>query len=105
MKIKRTCLSAACVVALCFMTPLGMDFYNSHSHGINKLAALSALLTTGEYSEPKPVSDAEEIKDEKILPPETEQLAVDRTNILRILESTKTNQKQGSHRVLTEQPS
>lgn len=105
MKIKRTCLSAACVVALCFMTPLGLDFYNSHSHGINKLAALSALLTTGEYSEPKPVSDAEEIIDEKILPPETEQLAVDRTNILRILESTKTNQKQGSHRVLTEQPS
>jgi len=109
MKIKRTCLSAACVVALCFMTPLGLDFYNAHSHGINKLAALSALLTTGEYSEPKPVSDAEEIKeeiiDEKILPPETEQLAVDRTNILRILESTKTNQKQGSHRVLTEQPS
>ena len=109
MKIKRTCLSAACVVALCFMTPLGLDFYNSHSHGINKLAALSALLTTGEYSEPRPVSDAEEIKeeikDEKKLPLETEQLAVDRTNILRILESTKTNQKQGSHRVLTEQPS
>ena len=64
MKIKRTCLSAACVVALCFMTPLGLDFYNAHSHGINKLAALSALLTTGEYSEPRPVSDAEEIKEE-----------------------------------------
>ena len=108
MRIKRTCFSAACVVALCFITPLRMDFYNSHRQGINKLAALSAVLATGEYSKSPTITGDKEDKDsgeDKILPPETEHLAIDSTNILRIMEQNKSPEQPKSHRVLTEQPS
>lgn len=53
MNLKRTCLCAATVVALCFTIPLGMQAYSSHADAINSIAALSANLTVGEYHTPE----------------------------------------------------
>lgn len=50
MYLKRTCLSAACVVALCFMIPLGMEMYASNSTRLNRLAEISANVTVGNYN-------------------------------------------------------
>ncbi len=57
MDLKRTCLCAATVVALCFTIPLGMEIYASHTEHINGIAAFSANLTVGEYDIPVPVRD------------------------------------------------
>ena len=58
MNLKRTCLCAATVVALCFTIPLGMQAYSSHAEAINSIAALSANLTVGEYHTPE-INDAD----------------------------------------------
>lgn len=52
MNLKRTCLCAATVVALCFTIPFGMHTYSLHSDKINSVAAFSANLTVGEYHIP-----------------------------------------------------
>lgn len=53
MELKRTCLSAATIVVLCFTIPLGMQIYTAHSKKINDLAVVCADLTVGEYRAPE----------------------------------------------------
>ena len=49
MYLKRTCLSAACVIALCFTVPLASEVYSSHSRSFDRIAELSASVTFGDY--------------------------------------------------------
>lgn len=50
MQLKRTCVCSACVVAMCFTLPLGMELYSAHSYKLNRIAEISAALTSGEYT-------------------------------------------------------
>ena len=60
MELKRTCLCAATIVALCFTIPLGMQIYTAHSKKINDLAVVCADLTVGEYRVPETTPEVTE---------------------------------------------
>lgn len=60
MELKRTCLCAATIVALCFTIPLGMQIYTAHSKKINDIAAVCADLTVGEYRIPETTPEVTE---------------------------------------------
>ena len=56
MELKRTCLCALTVTALCFTVPLGMQIYSAYSGKINNIAAVCADLTVGQYHIPEMIS-------------------------------------------------
>ena len=60
MELKRTCLCAATIVALCFTIPIGMQIYTAHSKKINDLAVVCADLTVGEYRIPETTPEVTE---------------------------------------------
>ena len=108
MDLKRTCLSAACIVAFCFTMPLGMEFYGAHRLKINRLTAAAAIVAAGDYSY-RPEKQKKTLS--KTLPRTVPQLLNERLSIssktvrdIKITEETVEPEVK-SHRVMTEQPS
>ena len=81
MDLKRTCLCALTVTALCFTVPLGMQIYSAHSKRINTIAAVCANLTVGEYPAAETASENSEPPDEKPTAAENSVVTVSRKTV------------------------
>ncbi|MBQ2581403.1 MAG: stage II sporulation protein P, partial [Ruminococcus sp.] len=81
MDLKRTCICAAAVTALCFTVPLGMQIYSAHSKRINTIAAVCADLTVGEYPAAETSSETSEPPDENPAAAENSVVTVSRKTV------------------------